>query len=234
VGRGTLKLSASNFQGLSVLTLESRRGQEMTRLIEAYGGKPVHAPAMREVPVASNPGALKFADGLFKGELDVVVFLTGVGARALCKVLENAHPTEKFFEALRKVSIIARGPKPLAVLREWKVPVAITAPEPNTWREVFQAIDACRLDLRGAGYTRARLSMGFAGGSGTAAGSGTIDHRAPDRRGSLYDRSPTHSSFSSCRTSRKEGCTLCGLPGRGEGFHWPRDIRGSAKLRTIR
>jgi uroporphyrinogen-III synthase len=142
-------MPVTNFHGRTVLTLESRRGQEMSRLIETYGGKPVHAPAMREVPLSANPEALKFADALFEGKFDAVVFLTGVGARALSKVVEGVHPTEKFFEALRKVPIIARGPKPVAVLREWKVPVALTAPEPNTWRQVLEAIDGHKLDLRG-------------------------------------------------------------------------------------
>src|SRR5260370_28482892 len=140
-------MPVTNFQGLTVLTLESRRGQEMSRLIETYGGKPLHAPAMREVPLSSNQEALKFADALLEGKLDAVVFLTGVGARALSSVLEGVHPTEKFFQALRKVSVVARGPKPLAVLREWNVPVAIAAPGPNTWREVLQAIDDKKLDL---------------------------------------------------------------------------------------
>jgi len=142
-------MPVTNFHGLTVLTLESRRGQEMSRLIETYGGKPVHAPAMREVPLSSNPEALKFAGALFEGKFDAVVFLTGVGARALRKVVEGEHPTEKFFEALRKVSVIARGPKPVAVLREWKVPVALNVPEPNTWREVLEAMDDNKLDLRG-------------------------------------------------------------------------------------
>jgi uroporphyrinogen-III synthase len=142
-------MPVTNFHGLTVLTLESRRGQEMSRLIETYGGKPVHAPAMREVPLSSNPEALRFADALFEGKFDAVVFLTGVGARALSKVIEGVHPAEKFFEALRKVSVIARGPKPVAVLREWKVPVTLAAPEPNTWHEVLRAIDDNKLDLRG-------------------------------------------------------------------------------------
>jgi len=131
------------------LALESRRAQEMIRLIEAYGGKAFHAPAMREVQLASNAEALKFVDALFEGKIDVVLFLTGVGARALSSLVESVHPVEEFLEALRKVSIIARGPKPLAVLREWKVPVLLTAPEPNTWREVLQSIDKTKQDLRG-------------------------------------------------------------------------------------
>ena len=139
----------TNFQGLTVLTLESRRGQEMIKLIESYGGRAVHAPAMREVPLSSNSEALNFADGLFAGRFDIVIFLTGVGARALLHVLEDAHPRERVLEDLRKVSIIARGPKPVVVLREWKVPIALTAPEPNTWHELLQAIDASQPDLRG-------------------------------------------------------------------------------------
>jgi len=120
----------------------------MSRLIETYGGKPIHAPAMREIPLSSNPEALKFADALLSGSLDVVIFLTGVGARALSQVLESVHPTEQFVEALRKVCVIARGPKPVAVLREWRVPIALVAPEPNTWRELLRAIDENKLDLR--------------------------------------------------------------------------------------
>jgi uroporphyrinogen-III synthase len=139
----------TNFQGLAVLTLESRRGQEISRLITTYGGKPFHAPAMREVPLSSNIEALKFADALFAGKFHAVIFLTGVGARALSQVVAGAHTQEKFLEALRTVSIIARGPKPIAVLREWQVPVTLAAPEPNTWRELLQAIDDTKLALQG-------------------------------------------------------------------------------------
>jgi uroporphyrinogen-III synthase len=139
----------ANFHGLTVLTLESRRGAEMSRLIETYGGKPLHASAMREVPLSSNLEALKFADALFARKLDAVIFLTGVGARALLTVVEDQHPAARFFDALRKVAVIVRGPKPLAVLRDWQVPVTLAAPEPNTWRELLQAIDNHNFDLRG-------------------------------------------------------------------------------------
>lgn len=132
-----------------MLTLENRRGPEMSRLIETYGGKAVHAPAMREVPLASNPDALQFAESLIAEKIDVVIFLTGAGARALAKILEGAFPPEAFLTALRKTVIVARGPKPLAVLREWNVKAAITAPEPNTWRDVLHGIDAHKLDLQG-------------------------------------------------------------------------------------
>jgi len=49
---------------------------------------------------------------------------------------------EKYLAELRKIAVVARGPKPVAVLREWNVPIAIAAPEPNTWREMLRALDA--------------------------------------------------------------------------------------------
>ena len=38
---------------------------------------------MRELPIGENPAAPQFAEWLLAGGFDVVVFLTGVGARAL-------------------------------------------------------------------------------------------------------------------------------------------------------
>ena len=113
----------------------------MARLIANYGGEPIVAPSMREVPLESNTEALAFARRLFAGEFDVVIFLTGVGTRALSRVVETVRPLDEYLAALRKVAVVARGPKPVAVLREWNVPIAVTAPEPNTWRELLRALD---------------------------------------------------------------------------------------------
>ncbi len=129
------------FAGLRVLSLESRRGPEMTKLIANHGGEATVAPSMREIPLETNTEALAFARKLARGEFDVVIFLTGVGTRALSRVAETIYPLDQFLEELRKVAIVARGPKPVAVLREWNVPIALTAPEPNTWRELLRALD---------------------------------------------------------------------------------------------
>ncbi len=51
----------SGFAGLRVLALESRRATELAKLVGTYGGEPVVAPAMREVPLESNKEALAFA-----------------------------------------------------------------------------------------------------------------------------------------------------------------------------
>jgi uroporphyrinogen-III synthase len=123
-----------------VLAFESRREKEMAELIRINGGEPVVAPALREIPLADNPEAFKFADALYAGKFEMVIFMTGVGTRLLQRVLATREPENLFPQALRKVTIVARGPKPMAVLREWQVPVAVAVPEPNTWRELLDAV----------------------------------------------------------------------------------------------
>jgi len=143
--------SKDGFAGLRVLSLESRRAQEMAKLIETHGGRATVAPSMREIPLASNTQALAFARTLTADGFDIVIFLTGVGTRALARVVETVYPAEQFAAALRKITIVARGPKPVAALKELGVQVTVAVPEPNTWRDLLRALDekAESVPLRG-------------------------------------------------------------------------------------
>ena len=128
-------------EGLRVLSFESRRAGEMAKLIAAYGGQAIVAPSMREVPLESNTEAVAFARTLAENGFDMVIFLTGVGTRALARVVETVFPLAQFAEALRRIPIVARGPKPVAALKELGVPVTLAVPEPNTWRDLLRALD---------------------------------------------------------------------------------------------
>jgi uroporphyrinogen-III synthase len=132
----------NGFASLRVLSLESRRAPEMSKLIAAYGGDAVVAPSMREVPLESNTEAQAFTRLLASGGFDVAIFLTGVGTRALTRVAETVCTREEFVAALQRIPVVARGPKPLAALKELGVPVTLAVPEPNTWRELLAALDA--------------------------------------------------------------------------------------------
>ncbi len=131
----------TGFGGLEVVTFESRRAQEMATLISRYGGVPMVAPAMREVPREENSAAFAFAEKLLAGKLDAIIFMTGVGTRRLIDVLETRYSRETVIPKLASLTVVARGPKPAQVLRELKVPITITIPEPNTWREILQELD---------------------------------------------------------------------------------------------
>jgi len=139
-------VTGPSFQGLNVLVLESRRSQEMAALVKTYGGTPIVAPALREVPLESNPQAMAFAEALIRGEFDVVILLTGVGTRALLDVVGGAGKRDEFVAALAETRVVPRGPKPRSVMRELGLAPWVMVPEPNTWREILAAIDQVGID----------------------------------------------------------------------------------------
>src|ERR1700680_1345626 len=128
---------AAGFSGLRVIAFESRMAREVAALIERSGGIPIVAPSMREVPLEDNPQALEFAERLLGGRIDVVIFLTGVGTRALFRIIEMRHPRGAIVPALARIATAARGPKPVAAMREQGMTPSIAIAEPNTWREVL-------------------------------------------------------------------------------------------------
>jgi uroporphyrinogen-III synthase len=141
----------NDFGGLRVLSLESRRAKEMGQLISNNGGVPIIAPSTREVPEGPNEDELKFATELQQDKYGAVIFLTGVGTRHLAQAIQSVCPKETFVAALTRTKVVARGPKPVAVLREFGVPPTLTAPEPNTWHELVQTLDqnTDKVPLRG-------------------------------------------------------------------------------------
>ncbi|QNI32068.1 uroporphyrinogen-III synthase [Alloacidobacterium dinghuense] len=134
-------MAHASFNGLRVLSLESRRAIEVAKLIRTYDGEPLIVSAMREVPASSHKQVFEFANGLMHSDFDLVVFLTGVGVRTLLNVVETKYDREAFLTALRSVKVACRGPKPSSVLRELNVPIVVSAPEPCTWREMLSCLD---------------------------------------------------------------------------------------------
>lgn len=110
-------------------------------MIAKRGGVPLVSPSMREVPLERNQAAVDFANRLITGQIDVVIFLTGVGTRILVEQIERFVDRNRFLEAVSDIKSVVRGPKPLAALRELGVTPTIAVPEPNTWRELLTTLD---------------------------------------------------------------------------------------------
>lgn len=138
---GGMQERKQGFGGARVLALESRRAREMAQLISNNGGLPVVAPTTQEVALGANAEVVNFTRELLDGRFQAILFLTGVGTRILAQEAEAVCPREEFVSALSRIGVVARGPKPVAVLRELGVPVTLAVPEPNTWREILKALD---------------------------------------------------------------------------------------------
>ena len=138
-----------NTSALNVCSFESRKSDAMTSLIERNQGNPTLVHSMDEIPLEDNAQVKSFCEKLFRGEIDVIVFMTGVGATALLNAAELYFPREQVLAAFRKIIVVVRGPKPTVVLRNWEVPIHYSAPEPNTWHEIISVLDDKKFSVTG-------------------------------------------------------------------------------------
>lgn len=138
----------SSLEGLRIVSFESRRAQEMAELIRNYGGDPFIAPSLREIPLGENNAAIDFIGQLEAGKFDFLILLTGVGTRTLVAAVASKYSRERVAAALQRATLVARGPKPVAALKELGLTPNISVPEPNTWRDILSELDS-HADIRG-------------------------------------------------------------------------------------
>jgi uroporphyrinogen-III synthase len=132
------------FNGMTIAAFESRMATEITRLIERYGGRPLVAPVLREIPLGDNSIVHEFGARLMAGRIDLLILLTGIGATSLFDLLKTSYSWPTVLTALQRCTIVARGPKPLAALKAAGLQATLTVPEPNTWHDIMRTLDEHR------------------------------------------------------------------------------------------
>jgi uroporphyrinogen decarboxylase len=186
-------VDSSSFDGLRVAAFESRNAAEMERLIAKRGGVPFVSPSMREVAVERNQAAIDFANRVITGRIDVIILLTGVGARLLVQQVERHVDRQQFLDAVSDIKSVVRGPKPLAVLREFGITPTLVVPEPNTWRELLSTLDAhlpvanLVLGLQEYGITNRSLIAGLEARGATVDSLHVYDWALPEDCGPLEE-----------------------------------------------
>lgn len=137
--------------GRTIAFLEARRSEELARLIVQQGGTPYVAPALREVPAADPAPQRAWLARLAAGRFDVVLFLTGVGCRALLERAAEDGALDGVRAGLARARVVARGPKPVRVLREYGVRIDFVPPEPNTSDELLAELATWELAGKAVG-----------------------------------------------------------------------------------
>ncbi len=132
------------FNGMTVAAFESRMATEITRLIERYGGRPLVAPVLREIPLRDNSIVHEFGARLMAGRIDLLILLTGIGATTLFDLLKTSYSWPMVLTVLQRCTIVARGPKPLAALKAAGLQATLTVPEPKTWIDLISTLDKHR------------------------------------------------------------------------------------------
>jgi len=136
-----------SFEGRTIAILESRKTGEIARMVERLGGVVVAAPAVREVPSGAPDAHRSTIDRVIAGAFSVVVLLTGAGATALFAEADRAGVLPALLDAMSRMTIACRGPKPIAVLRKHGLTASIVAPKPHTTNDLVEALN--NVDMSG-------------------------------------------------------------------------------------
>jgi uroporphyrinogen-III synthase len=130
-------------RGRTVALLESRQRDQLAGLIIRFGGVPVLAPAVREVPNLVDAGPI--ITRLIDRHYPIVIAFTGVGVTALLAEAERRGLGEDVRRALASVTIVCRGPKPQAALKRAGLTASLSTATPHTSNELLETLGATNL-----------------------------------------------------------------------------------------
>jgi uroporphyrinogen-III synthase len=201
---------AAPLAGKSIAFLESRRAMELARLIERQGGMPSITPTLREVPVEDGATLRPWLDRLAAAEFNVVIFLTGVGCRTLLDAAGRAGILDSVLAGLAASRLVARGPKPVQVLKDHQVRIDYLPPEPNTSDELLA-------ELVGWNLPGKRIGVQCYGGTtpflerlraGLADAGAQVDEVMPYRWEGPIDDRPVRELIAACLAGRVDALAV--------------------------
>lgn len=124
--------------------LESRQSGELAAMVLRLGGVPVCAPAVQEKPTSEDAGPV--IARIIAGEFPVLIAMTGASVTALFDAAERLGSREALQQALTRMTIVCRGPKPQTALKRHGLTAQVVTPKPHTTRELLETLAATRLD----------------------------------------------------------------------------------------
>lgn len=133
-------MAAASLNGRTVAFVEARMPAAMAGLIRRHGGVPYAAPVLQENYRKDSPEVRQAIADVCAGRVDTAIFLTGVGASAMMGIADAMGRGDEFAAALRGITVVARSPKPGAVLRRHQIPIALMPPEPYTSADLTAAM----------------------------------------------------------------------------------------------
>ena len=126
--------------GRTIAFVEARMTSEMAGLIERHGGVAYPAPVLQEVYLKDSPEVQQLVLDTCAGRVDAITLLTGVGTQALVSTAAAMGREDEFIQALDKLTVIARSPKPARVLRRYKIHIDVMPPEPYTTADLVESL----------------------------------------------------------------------------------------------
>jgi uroporphyrinogen-III synthase len=141
---------AQPLENITVAITEHRYTKEFAALFERVGATVYACPVLEERKVENLSQLQSFVRSACSGNVDIMIFLTGVGAKFLIAEADSMGRKGSFLAALDKGLVVVRGPKPVAALRQFGVRIDVIPQTPTT-EGVIEALAGKDLKDRNVG-----------------------------------------------------------------------------------
>ncbi len=129
----------------TVAITEHRFEKQLVALLERHGAEVVSCPLLEERPVGNRSELQAFIKQIVASGFDFVVFFTGVGARFIGDEAVSMGQSDEFKDALKGMTVVARGPKPRAAMAKLGLSVDL-APEKATSEGLLELLETENID----------------------------------------------------------------------------------------
>jgi uroporphyrinogen-III synthase len=119
-------------EGQTVVLAEGRQLEELAQMLEEEGATPLRCPMVSILDAPDAAPVLAWLDDLIAGRFDLLVLMTGEALRRLLGFAERAGRRAAFVQALARIPVVTRGPKPVRALKEIGLAPALVAEAPTT------------------------------------------------------------------------------------------------------
>ncbi len=138
--------------GFTIAVTAARRADELTALLERRGAVVLHAPALRIVPLPDDAELEAATRSLVAAPPDLAVATTGIGFRGWVEAAEGWGLGESLLDALRKATVLCRGPKARGAVRASGLVDAWSPPSESS-AEVLEhllerGVEGCRIAVQ--------------------------------------------------------------------------------------
>lgn len=127
--------------GLTIAITSSRRGSELARIVESFGGTPYSAPTVGIDADLKKPDEtiLEFMKRITELKIDYMIFMTGPGVFTLMSLAKSSGMEGNLLRALQNVNVIARSAKPQMVLKKFGIRTRLV-PQENTTKGILELL----------------------------------------------------------------------------------------------
>lgn len=139
----------TSLHGALIALLEGRMSGELASLVMRHGGEALCVPAVRETSRACDAEIHALIDGIHAGAIDLVICSTGVGVKTLVGEAARIGRERELLDALGRVALVCRGPKPSAALKQVGLRPAHTTVPPHTGVELWAVLEDMSMNDRG-------------------------------------------------------------------------------------